>query len=158
MLSVSVIRSASPNRRSAAAATTTASTPGDPAFAIGHSARFAIAWLTGDTAVARAEALWLNEPSLALLDYRAGDSLRARRRVTAALAPLLGAPGPLTVDDAAQGTFALMATGQPGAALDLLERAQPRGIALWAWLRMPWLDPIRNEPRFQRLLEESRPQ
>lgn len=130
----------------------------DPTFALGHGARFAIAWLMGDAAAAKADAQWLGGVSVALLDYRSGDTVRARGRVDSLLAPVLTATGSLPVDDANNLTFPLMAVGERDAALAVLERARPRGLGLWAWLRAPWLDPIRNEPRFQRLLEESRPE
>ena len=52
---------------------------------------------------------------------------------------------------------ALVAANESDRALDVLERTTPRGAQLWASLRAPWFDPIRDRPRFQRLLAESRP-
>jgi hypothetical protein len=52
---------------------------------------------------------------------------------------------------------ALLAYGERERALIILEAWKPRGPALWFWLRWPSLDPLRQEPRFMRIVEESRP-
>jgi hypothetical protein len=43
------------------------------------------------------------------------------------------------------------------AAVAWLERTRPRGAVLWWTMLAPALDPIREDPRFQRLLNEARP-
>jgi hypothetical protein len=53
--------------------------------------------------------------------------------------------------------MALVALGEHDAAIDLLERVQPRGAKLWFGLRMPEFDAVRAHPRFQRLVAEARP-
>ena len=52
---------------------------------------------------------------------------------------------------------ALLAHGERERALRLLESLQPRGPVLGFALRWPTCDPLRSDPRFQRLVEESRP-
>src|SRR5207245_8957063 len=52
---------------------------------------------------------------------------------------------------------ALDALGQRDRALGVLERLRPRGVQLWSNLRYPEFDPLRSNPRFQRVLDESRP-
>lgn len=52
---------------------------------------------------------------------------------------------------------ALLATGERERALRLLEAIEPRNPALGFALRWPSCDDLRNEPRFIRLLEETRP-
>jgi adenylate cyclase len=51
----------------------------------------------------------------------------------------------------------LARAGRTDAALSYLENAQPRSVILWSWLNGAVFDPLRAEPRFQRLLEELRP-
>jgi len=53
--------------------------------------------------------------------------------------------------------MALIALGDHQEALDLLERLRPRGTWLWDQLQYPELDAVRAHPRFERLVEESRP-
>ena len=55
------------------------------------------------------------------------------------------------------GAVLCAAAGQLGAALDWLERVSPRGVTLWSALQFPQVDALRAEPRFQRVVDESRP-
>jgi hypothetical protein len=52
---------------------------------------------------------------------------------------------------------AFVAVSEPNRALEVLERAERRGATVAMFLRFPEFDPIRSHPRFQRLVEESRP-
>jgi hypothetical protein len=42
--------------------------------------------------------------------------------------------------------------------LDYLERVEPRGHVFWFTLQDPLFDAVRADPRFQRLVDETRPQ
>jgi hypothetical protein len=53
--------------------------------------------------------------------------------------------------------FGFVATGDRVAALEWIERAEPRGALLWWNLLYPALDPLRGDPQFQRLVAASRP-
>lgn len=53
--------------------------------------------------------------------------------------------------------LALVAMGEPARAVELLERANPRGAWLWFYLQHPVLDEIREDPRFRRVIEEADP-
>jgi TolB-like protein/Tfp pilus assembly protein PilF len=92
---------------------------------------------------------------LALAEARAGDTLAARARLERALRdiPHLERPGPTKALFAA----ALVALGDRERALDFLERVQPRGAQLVFELWTPEFDEIRSNPRFQRLIDESKP-
>ena len=92
---------------------------------------------------------------LAQVEARTGDSASARARLEPLLAPV--AEGPVSVREGYELALALVATGQKDRALDLLERVRPHGAWLWSYLVFPGFDPIRAEPRFVRVYEESRP-
>ncbi|OLB15477.1 MAG: hypothetical protein AUH07_03000 [Gemmatimonadetes bacterium 13_2_20CM_70_9] len=97
------------------------------------------------------------EAVVALAALQAGDSVGARARVERLEREARAANAP-TITDAAWVGRALVALGERQRALDLLERVRPRGARLWFYLRAPEFDPVRTDPRFQELLEESRPQ
>ncbi len=136
----------------------------DPGFHNGFVARAGFRLYAGDTAGARADAETalrlhagdtLFEGSvLAMIDAREDDTGTARARVTR----LLRRPD-LYRPTAIQATFpasALVALGENSSALDLLERA-PRSAQFGFWLRSPYLDPLRSDSRFKRLVDETRP-
>jgi len=52
---------------------------------------------------------------------------------------------------------ALLATVGENRLLEFLERVEPRRATLWFDLRLPEYDSVRADPRFRRLVEESRP-
>ena len=52
---------------------------------------------------------------------------------------------------------AFLAYGEREQALRILESWSTKGPSLWFWLRWPSCDPLRNDPRFIRVVEESRP-
>jgi serine/threonine-protein kinase len=138
----------------------------DPEFYAAYFQRTWIRLRAGDLTGARSDAeaaLRFSPPSeqyyglapLAAVAAYAGDTVTARQLMTRAAAPFLGRrPGPLVVQVLA---FGFVATGDRVAALEWIERAEPRGALLWWNLLYPALDPLRGDPQFQRLVAASRP-
>ncbi len=88
--------------------------------------------------------------AMAMAVARAGDSVAARRFVERALGS--------DADPTTAARFVampLVVMGEVEEALRLLESIRPRGVLLWANLRMPEFDPIRSNPRFQALQESD---
>jgi serine/threonine-protein kinase len=134
-------------------------------YAFNNRARIRLA--LGDTAGARRDAEALlrvgaedmrlrGQITLALFEAASGDTAAARMRVPAALRLLADSMRP-SPNEATRVAPVFIATGEPERALRLLEHVSPRGMHLW-WLLQSWeFDPLRGNPRFQRLVEESRP-
>ena len=138
----------------------------DPGFHDGYAMRAVFRLYRGDTAGARGDAQsairvaageqnW-EERVLAQLAAREGDTVRARGLIERLLADAPNAP---TVNPfyARHLAAALVALGDQQRALEVLESVRPRGAHLWFFLRSPEFDAIRSHPRFERLLDESRP-
>ena len=110
---------------------------------------------------APAESRYTAEAALASVEARAGDSVAARARVERLLhdvvSPDSTATGGIHPRRAQSLGMALVAVGDLDRAVHLLERARPRGAQLWLYLIQSEFDPIRSRPRFQRLVDESRP-
>jgi tetratricopeptide (TPR) repeat protein len=140
----------------------------DPGFRPGYSWRALIRVLSGDREGARNDVetavrlgpddqLWgAFEPPLVQAEAQAGDTVAARARLDRLLAEIAD-PNRLTVNEGWLLGTALVTLGEHERALDLLERVRPRGGMLWFRLRWPAFDALRAHPRFQRLVEESRP-
>ena len=96
------------------------------------------------------------EATLALVEIREGDSTQARRRAVKLLRLAL-ADSTITPPEAFWLATMLATLGASSGALDVLEVARPAGAALWLELRAPELDPLREDPRFTRLVEATRP-
>ena len=120
----------------------------------------------GDTARARQDAelsVRLSPPAqndyaemiLAQAEWMSGDTARARRRLVPVLAeiPVTGTLTPRFY----QVAVAQIAIGRRDDGLATLERIRPRGAWLWSYLVMPSFDAVRSDPRFVKLVEESRP-
>ena len=142
--------------------------PTNPFHMLDGEARLA----AGDIAGARREmvtALNLATPSarprvlsmLAVIDARAGDRARAAAEFQQALQSFLGTeqrlPATMSVRDVWELALGAVAVNKADMAIDLLDRAQPRGPWLWSYLTREGFDPIRRDPRFQRMLNETRP-
>ena len=84
-----------------------------------------------------------------------GETGRARTEIGKALAKINRAEPSGT--DAKFVAGGLLALGQRNAALDLLERVRPRGAYLWFYLRSIEFIPLRDDPRFQRLMADANP-
>ena len=96
------------------------------------------------------------EAALVLTQLATGDTVAARARLERLAGEISGTGGP-SVTDAAWVGRAFVALGEPARALRLLEQVHPRGARLWYYLRSREFDAVRANPRFQRLVEESRP-
>jgi serine/threonine protein kinase/tetratricopeptide (TPR) repeat protein len=136
----------------------------DPGYYLAYLRRARVRLQLGEMEEARSDAETarrlgvgdeLAEAVLVLAEVRMGDTLTARARLEQALRdmPRLERPGPT---EALFGA-AMVAIGDREQALDFLERVQPRGYQLVFELRAPEFDDIRSHPRFQRLLEGSKP-
>lgn len=138
----------------------------DPTAAYAHLDRAHLLLDLGDTAGARAATVLVERYAPAsrpdvralrvALDAAAGDSLAAR---AGAERLALSAPGtePIGIVPGVYVAAALLAIGERGRCLDVLGRVRPRGAYLWMELRNPLWDPVRSDPRFVRLVAESRP-
>jgi len=138
----------------------------DPAFAIAYAHRGMLAVQLGDLAQARTDGelairfgTGYRLPGLAVLvmtDARTGDSLGARARLQELLQAVVDPLHPSPRDARYVGP-ALLATVGENRLLEFLERVEPRRATLWFDLRLPEYDSVRADPRFRRLVEESRP-
>jgi TolB-like protein/Tfp pilus assembly protein PilF len=138
----------------------------DPEFYSGYSLRTWVHLRLGDRAGARADAMVATRLSPVGEEYYGlapqaavaaadGDTALAQSLMRQALAPF--ANRPLRPAPALLLVSGLASTGQRGLALDWIERVEPRGALLWWVLQSPQFDPLRGEPRFQRVIDESRP-
>lgn len=96
------------------------------------------------------------EAALAVVDALAGDTAGARGRA-ATLERYFVDPTRPTFREGLFAASAFVAGGDKDGALRVLESVQPRGLELWSGLRLPVFDPLRAEPRFLRLMEDTRP-
>ena len=92
---------------------------------------------------------------LAMVFAAKGDRSRANQEIRKALADL--PEGDVAPTEVRFIAVALVALGLKDQALDLIERARPRGATLWFYLTASGFDPIRSEPRFQRVFAEADP-
>ena len=138
----------------------------DPTAAYAHLDRAYVLLDLGDTAGARAATLLVERYAPAgrpdaqalrvALDATTGDSLAARAGAESMARSVPGTE-PIREVPGVYVAAALLAVGEKGRCLDMLGRVRPRGAYLWVWLRNPLFDPIRLDPRFVRLVAESRP-
>jgi TolB-like protein/Tfp pilus assembly protein PilF len=100
----------------------------------------------------------VDEATLAVLDIRGGDTASARHRLMRLEHPTAPLAGDPTNVFEANLAVVRLALGDRAGALQALEAAQPRSWRLyWAVAAEPNLDPLRGEPRLERLLQEARP-
>jgi TolB-like protein len=91
-----------------------------------------------------------------LVAARSGDTASARTQVEE-LTGLQLTGNRLNREDRFWVMGAQVALGDTERTLDGLERDPLRGVSLWFRLQSPEFDPIRSHPRFERLVEASRP-
>jgi TolB-like protein/Tfp pilus assembly protein PilF len=137
-----------------------------PEFYAAWTSRSLVRLRRGDVAGARAdaEAAVRTSPTgdehyglsaMAAVAAREGDTTMARGFADRALAMLSGRR--MDVFPATNVAIALLVAGETSRALDVLERAEPRGLLLWVSIVPPVFDPLRSEPRYQRLIAEIQP-
>lgn len=138
----------------------------DPQFYGAYSFRTWLRLRDGDITGARADAEaalrfspageeYYGLAPLAGVAAHSGDSVTARRLMALAVGPFAGrSPGPFITQMLALG---LLAAGEPQQALEWLERTDPVGAVLWNALVFPNMAALHAEPRYQRLLEATRP-
>ncbi len=90
-----------------------------------------------------------------MLEARAGDSAGARLRMQGVEASMSGRDCVVS-HDCLEVAIGLVAAGEPDRAIAMLEREMPHEAWLAYWMTRPEFDAIRSEPRYQRLLQESR--
>jgi len=138
-----------------------------PGFFVAYADRATVDLQLGNLTQARADAetalrlspppsrVW-GETAVALVEAHEGTPCGAIARVEPFAREALARPRG-SVMDAYLVSSALATAGDTDRALAVVERVRPRGARLWFFLRGPMLDPIRTHPRFQRVVEESRP-
>jgi tetratricopeptide (TPR) repeat protein len=87
---------------------------------------------------------------------RTGSKARAELEVQRALSELVDPTSP-SPTDARWLAGALLSVGRKEDALNLLERARPRGTWLWFYFLAADFDSIRRDPRFVRIMAEAHP-
>lgn len=95
------------------------------------------------------------EAPMAFVEASLGDTVAARARAEL-LATAALATDQVGVEDGWLTALALMATGQNGRAIDVLERVRPRAAHLAFDMSIPELAPLRVDPRFRQILAEAR--
>ncbi len=137
----------------------------EPGLYQGYALRALIGAQRGDTAGARADAetamrlappedRLYGESVMALLTLMAGDTLTARVRAER----LAGEVADRQTSLVLWPGIVLIALGEHRRFLDTLDRLRWREPGFWMFLREPEFDPVRADPRFQRLVEGLRPQ
>jgi TolB-like protein/Tfp pilus assembly protein PilF len=139
----------------------------NPEFTTGYVRRARTRVMLGDLIGARADAEMtlrmaggdstVGNALLAMVSVLSGDSAAARALVHRIAQALPDSVWEALLEEHTTPAVALVMLGDRSGALALLERIRPRGVRLWSALRAPDFDPVRSDPRFQRLVEETRP-
>jgi len=139
----------------------------DPGFASAHIMRGLAALSVDDTAAARRSARMLSTRAdyglwarlvESLLDAGPRPDSQTLARILAPLADMAPSPTqPGTVIGNAGLALYLARFGALEPAMGFLQAARPRGARLHDFMRWAWFDPLRSDPRFQALWNESRP-
>jgi TolB-like protein/tetratricopeptide (TPR) repeat protein len=99
--------------------------------------------------------------TLAYVEGRAGYRSDAERHFDEAFLALRPSESPTAgsynVRDTWELAMAAVSVGRAEVALDILERTRPRGPWLWSYLVLEAFDPVRETPRFRRIIDQARP-
>src|SRR5574341_794189 len=139
----------------------------NPGFYLGYLRRARTRLALGDHAGARTDAEVAQrlggadstpaEALLAMADAQAGDTTTGLARLRDALGAPRDTTRELDLERDLLVAAALVTLGECQQALRYLEGMRPRGANRWYAMRAPEFDSLRPEPRFRRLIEESRP-
>ena len=121
-----------------------------------NNAQFRNAWSDAEMAARLGNPL-PGEAASVLVYAQTGDSGGARTRAQALLRDVRQKAPVLSVLDSRYLALTFMAIGQRDAAIEVLERAYPRGAALWLALQDPGLQRLQGQPRFDTLVANSQP-
>ena len=94
---------------------------------------------------------------LAVVLARTGSRVRAELEADRAMSELVDPSAPSPTDTRFLAS-ALLAVGRRDDALNLIERARPRGAWLWFYLLAADFDPVRRDPRFVQVMRDAHPQ
>jgi serine/threonine-protein kinase len=96
------------------------------------------------------------DATMAVVEVARGDTAVGRARARALAATRLRNRS-VTVEEGVFVASALAAAGDHQRAIDVLDRARPRGAHLFMDMKSPDLDPLRTHSRYQRIAAEARP-
>jgi len=120
-----------------------------------HGASAAVLFSPGDEERSSALAALAEMEAHAGRRDLAGQYLHSAMREIGGSATVL--PDVLGIGQTWNLALAAAAVGDADLALSMLERTRPRGPWLWSYLVLEGFDGLRGDPRFRRLLDESRP-
>ncbi|MFI5280757.1 MAG: tetratricopeptide repeat protein, partial [Gemmatimonadales bacterium] len=138
----------------------------DPQADYLYAIRAQIALVRGDTARFRADVaaavrtrrldyLLTTEPVVIARETRDGDTTAARARLERLVGGFRDREH-LSTYEGYSAALGFMAVGDRAGAITMLENIRPRGLIVGCYTRDPMFDPIRADPRFQRLVAETR--